>query len=443
MQGKYYIVTYGCQMNVHESEKIAGLLRSSGCDAARSEEEADIIVFNTCCIRENAENHAFGNIGALKKLKRQKKDLIIAVGGCMTQEKGKTDVLKEKFPFIDVIFGTLNLEELPALIEEERRAKKRIIKIREKEGEIVEGVQPFRTSFPNAWVNIAYGCNNFCSYCIVPYVRGRERSRKADNIIAEVQSLVDQGYKEITLLGQNVNSYGNDLQDGSNFADLLDKAASIGGKFRLRFMTNHPKDFTEDVVRVMKKHVGKICRLVHLPVQSGSNEILKRMNRRYTAEKYLEEIRMLKTLIPEAEVTTDIIVGFPGETEEDYLKTEELVKNADFASAFTFVFSKRSGTKAAEMPDQIPEEVSKNRIMRLVELVNSKTREKSEKYVGKTVEILCEDYDEKKKAYLGRDEFGRMAYFSYPKNIIGKFVNVRVTGANGISLTSEVVGIED
>ncbi len=443
MQGKYYIVTYGCQMNVHESEKIAGLLRSSGCDAARSEDEADIIVFNTCCIRENAENHAFGNIGALKKLKRQKKDLIIAVGGCMTQEKGKTDVLKEKFPFIDVIFGTLNLEELPALIEEKRRAKKRIIKIREKEGEIVEGVQPFRTSFPNAWVNIAYGCNNFCSYCIVPYVRGRERSRKADNIIAEVQSLVDQGYKEITLLGQNVNSYGNDLQDGSNFADLLDKAASIGGKFRLRFMTNHPKDFTEDVVRVMKKHVGKICRLVHLPVQSGSNEILKRMNRRYTAEKYLEEIRMLKTLIPEAEVTTDIIVGFPGETEEDYLKTEELVKNADFASAFTFVYSKRSGTKAAEMPDQIPEEVSKNRIMRLVELVNSKTREKSEKYVGKTVEILCEDYDEKKKAYLGRDEFGRMAYFSYPKNIIGKFVNVRVTGANGISLTSEVVGIED
>ena len=443
MQGKYYIVTYGCQMNVHESEKIAGLLRSSGCDAARSEEEADIIVFNTCCIRENAENHAFGNIGALKKLKRQKKDLIIAVGGCMTQEKGKTDVLKEKFPFIDVIFGTLNLEELPALNEEKRRAKKRIIKIREKEGEIVEGVQPFRTSFPNAWVNIAYGCNNFCSYCIVPYVRGRERSRKADNIIAEVQSLVDQGYKEITLLGQNVNSYGNDLQDGSNFADLLDKAASIGGKFRLRFMTNHPKDFTEDVVRVMKKHVGKICRLVHLPVQSGSNEILKRMNRRYTAEKYLEEIRMLKTLIPEAEVTTDIIVGFPGETEEDYLKTEELVKNADFASAFTFVYSKRSGTKAAEMPDQIPEEVSKNRIMRLVELVNSKTREKSEKYVGKTVEILCEDYDEKKKVYLGRDEFGRMAYFSYPKNIIGKFVNVRVTGANGISLTSEVVGIED
>lgn len=443
MQGKYFIVTYGCQMNVHESEKIAGLLRTAGYESANSQEDADVIVFNTCCIRENAENHAFGNIGALKKLKKQKKDLIIAVGGCMTQEKGKTDVLKEKFPFIDVIFGTLNLEELPVLIEEKRRAKKRVVKIREKEGEIVETVTPFRTSFPNAWVNIAYGCNNFCSYCIVPYVRGRERSRKAENILAEVESLVKQGYKEITLLGQNVNSYGNDLSDGSNFADLLDKAASVEGKFRLRFMTNHPKDFTEDVVRVMKKHEGKICRLVHLPVQSGSNEILKQMNRRYTAEKYLGEVRMLKTLIPEAEVTTDIIVGFPGETEEDYLQTEALVKEADFASAFTFVYSRRSGTKAAEMENQIPEEVSKNRIMRLVELVNSKTREKSEKYVGKTVEILCEDYDEKKKTYLGRDEFGRMAYFSYPHNLIGKFVSVHVNSANGISLTGDVVAVED
>lgn len=287
MQGKYYVVTYGCQMNVHESEKIAGLLRSVGYESAASQEEADVIVFNTCCIRENAENHAFGNIGALKKLKKQKKGLIIAVGGCMTQEKGKADVLKEKFPFIDIIFGTLNLEELPALIEQKKRAKKRVVKIREKEGEIVENVQPFRTSFPNAWVNIAYGCDNFCSYCIVPYVRGRERSRKAENILAEVKSLVEQGYKEITLLGQNVNSYGNDLADGTTFASLLDRAASIEGKFRLRFMTNHPKDFNADVIAVMKKH-PKICRLVHLPVQSGSDEILRRMNRRYTSEKYLE-----------------------------------------------------------------------------------------------------------------------------------------------------------
>lgn len=442
MQKTYFIVTYGCQMNVHESEKIAGLLRSIGYEAAQKQEDADVIVFNTCCIRENAENHAFGNIGALKKLKKQKKDLIVAVGGCMTQEKGKAELLKEKFPFIDVIFGTLNLEELPALIEEKRRAKKRVVKIREKEGEIVEDVQPFRTSYPNAWVNIAYGCNNFCSYCIVPYVRGRERSRKEENVLAEVRSLVEHGYKEITLLGQNVNSYGNDLHDGTNFASLLDKAASIEGKFRLRFMTNHPKDFNEDVVRVMKKH-DKICRLVHLPVQSGSDRVLLRMNRRYTAERYLDEIRFLKSEIPEAEVTTDIIVGFPGESEEDYLATEELVKKADFASAFTFVYSKRSGTKAAEMEDQIPEEVSKDRIMRLVELVNSLTRKKSEKYVGKTVEILCEDYDEKKKAYLGRDEFGRMAYFPYPHNLIGKFVQVNVKSANGISLTGTVESVEE
>lgn len=442
MQGRYYVVTYGCQMNVHESEKIAGLLRGAGYESAPSQEEADIIVFNTCCIRENAENHAFGNIGALKKLKKQNKNLIIAVGGCMAQEKGKADTLKEKFPFIDVIFGTHNLHELPALIEQKRAQKKRVVHIPESEGEIIEDVKPFRTSFPNAWVNIAYGCNNFCSYCIVPYVRGRERSRKEENVLAEIKSLVEQGYKEITLLGQNVNSYGNDLADGSTFARLLDKAASIGGKFRLRFMTSHPKDFNAEVVEVMKKHPG-ICRLVHLPVQSGSNDILRRMNRRYTAEKYLDEIKMLKTAIPEAEVTTDIIVGFPGETEEDYLKTEELVKKADFASAFTFVYSKRSGTKAAEMPDQIPDEVSKNRIMRLQELVNSLTRKKSEKYVGKTVEILCEDYDAKKKAYLGRDEFGRMAYFSYPKNVIGKFVRVNVLSANGISLFGEVKEIVD
>ena len=442
MQGRYYIVTYGCQMNVHESEKIAGLLRGAGYESASSESEADVIVFNTCCIRENAENHAFGNIGALKKLKKQNKNLIIAVGGCMAQEKGKAETLKEKFPFIDVIFGTHNLQDLPVLIGQKRAQKKRVVSIPETEGEICEDVKPFRTSFPNAWVNITYGCNNFCSYCIVPYVRGRERSRKEENVLAEIKLLVEQGYKEITLLGQNVNSYGNDFADGSSFAKLLDKAASIEGKFRLRFMTSHPKDFNAEVVEVMKKHPG-ICRLVHLPVQSGSNEILRRMNRRYTAEEYLNKIQMLKSAIPQAEVTTDIIVGFPGETEEDYLQTEELVKKADFASAFTFVYSKRSGTKAAEMPDQVPEDVSKNRIMRLVELVNTLTRKKSETYVGKTVEILCEDYDEKKKAYLGRDEFGRMAYFPYPKNVVGRFVRVNVLTANGISLFGEVAEVED
>lgn len=443
MSEKYHIVTYGCQMNVHESEKIAGILRRIGYGEESGIEDADIIVFNTCCIRENAENHAFGNIGALKKLKKQKPGLLIAVGGCMTQEKGKTEILKKKFPFIDIMFGTLNLEELEQLILRKKTQKKKVIEIREKEGDIVETDDAYRTSYPNAWVNIMYGCNNFCSYCIVPYVRGRERSRKPDNIVNEVKRLVAEGYKEITLLGQNVNSYGSDGgTDGVTFAQLLDEVASIEGKFRLRFMTSHPKDFNEDVVKVMEKH-RKICRLVHLPVQSGSNAVLKAMNRRYTREKYLDEIRMLKSRLPETEVTTDIIVGFPQETEEDYLDTVELVKEVDFASAFTFVYSPRQGTKAATMEGQIPEEVQKERIMGLVDLVNSLTRKKSEKYVGKTVEILCEDYDSKKDLYLGRDEFGRMGYFRSEKNIIGEFVSLNVTKANGISLFGEIAQGEE
>ena len=434
---KYHIVTYGCQMNVHESEKIAGILRRVGYQEETTLEEADIIVFNTCCIRENAENHAFGNIGALKKLKKKKPQLLIAVGGCMTQEKGKTDVLKEKFPFIDIMFGTLNLEDLEKLILRKKAQKKRVIEIKETEGEIVEFDDAYRTSYPNAWVNIMYGCNNFCSYCIVPYVRGRERSRQPEHIVNEVKKLVAEGYKEITLLGQNVNSYGSDGKTGVTFAELLDMVASIEGNFRVRFMTSHPKDFNEDVVKVMEKH-RKICRLVHLPVQSGANDILKAMNRRYTREKYLEEVKMLKTRLPEAEITTDIIVAFPGETEEDYLQTEELVKEVDFASAFTFVYSPRQGTKAAVMENQIPADVQKQRITRLVDLVNSLTRKKSEKYVGKTVEILCEDFDVKKGLYLGRDEFGRMGYFTSDKNVIGEFVNLKITRANGISLYGEV-----
>ena len=442
MTEKYHIVTYGCQMNVHESEKIAGILHRLGYEETDTNENADIIVFNTCCIRENAENHAFGNIGALKKLKKQKPNLLIAVGGCMTQEKGKTEVLKKKFPFIDIMFGTLNLEELENLIKRKKNQKKRVIEIRETEGEIVEFPDAYRTSYPNAWVNIMYGCNNFCSYCIVPYVRGRERSRMPEHIVAEVKALVAEGYKEITLLGQNVNSYGSDGKTGTSFAELLDMVASIDGDFRVRFMTSHPKDFNEDVVKVMEKH-RKICRLVHLPVQSGSNTILKAMNRRYTREKYLEEIRMLKSRLPEAEVTTDIIVGFPGETEEDYLDTESLVKEVDYASAFTFVYSPRQGTKAAEMENRVPEDVQKDRIMRLVALVNTLTRQKSEKYLGQTIEILCEDYDKKKDLYLGRDEFGRMGYFTSESNVIGKFIQLKITKANGISLYGEVVSVKD
>lgn len=430
----FHIVTYGCQMNVHESEKIAGILSEMGYKSCESPEEADIVVFNTCCIRENAENHAFGNIGMLKKLKAARKDMLIAVGGCLPQQMNKAENLHEKFPYVDIIFGTHNLHNLKGLIEKKLKMRKTLIEIEDSEGEICEDDKPLRTSYPNAWVNIMYGCNNFCSYCIVPYVRGRERSRDSRKIIEEVRSLVSEGYKEITLLGQNVNSYKGEL----TFPQLLKEIADIDGKFRLRFMTSHPKDFSPELIEVMAQN-PKICHCLHLPVQSGSDAILKAMNRKYTAGQYLEKVEMLKKAIPDCAITTDLIVGFPGETDEDFKATLELAKKVNFASAFTFVYSKREGTAAAKMPNQVPEEVSKARIMALVELINSQTRALSQTYIGKTVEILCEDYDSKRGLYMGRDEYGRMGYFASQKNLIGQFVNVRIEHANGVSLTGEVV----
>ena len=432
MQKFYHIVTYGCQMNVHESEKIAGILRELGYEYCEEAENSDIVVFNTCCIRENAENHAFGNIGMLKKLKAERRDMIIAVGGCLTQQMGKAENLHDKFPYVDIIFGTHNLYKLKDYILEKQKKSKPVIRIEEDGGFICEGEKPLRTSYPNAWVNITYGCNNFCSYCIVPYVRGRERSRKSENIITEVKQLVSEGYKEITLLGQNVNSYGNGT-DEISFPRLLEKIAQIDGKFRLRFMTSHPKDFSEGLARVMRDN-PKICRCLHLPVQSGSDSILKAMNRKYTSADYLKKIEILKKYIPDCAVTTDLIVGFPGETEDDFRATLDLVKKVNYSSAFTFVYSKREGTVAARMDNQIPEEVSKRRIMTLVELVNSLTREHSAKYFGKEVEILCEGYDEKKGMYLGRDEFGRMGYFESSTDVKGQFINLKVQKANGVSL---------
>lgn len=431
---KYHIVTYGCQMNVHESEKIAGLLREAGYESESALQEADIIVFNTCCIRENAENHAFGNIGALKKLKKQKKGLLIAVGGCMAQEEGKAEMLVKKFPFIDIVFGTHNVAELPELIARKRREKK-VVSLLEDREETEDGAQPYRTSYPNAWVNITYGCNNFCTYCIVPYVRGREKSRAASAILDEVRMLVASGYKEITLLGQNVNSYRDHDVD---FPALLDQVASIEGKFRVRFMTSHPKDFSERLVAVMKKH-EKICNLLHLPAQSGSNRILSLMNRRYTREQYLEKVALMRREIPDAEITTDLIVAFPTETEEEFEQTLSLVDAADFSSAFTFVYSPRTGTKAAQMEGQIAPEISKARITRLVERVNENTRRKSERYVGQAIEVLCEDYDEKKQLYMGREPLGRMGYFSCSHPCIGEFVRIKVTRANGVSLYGELL----
>lgn len=433
----YHIVTYGCQMNVHESEKIAGILSELGYKSCGCMEDADIVVFNTCCIRENAENHAYGNIGMLKKLKANKRDMIIAVGGCLTQQMNKADNLHEKFPYVDIIFGTHNLNKLKDYIEEKRRRKKAVIEIEECDGKITEGDKPLRTSFPNAWVNITYGCNNFCSYCIVPYVRGRERSRKSENIIDEVKGLITEGYKEITLLGQNVNSYGNGGAD-IPFYELLERVANLDGDFRLRFMTSHPKDFSEELAKVIAVN-RKICHCVHLPVQSGSDTVLSAMNRKYTSADYLKKVEILRKYVPDCAITTDIIVGFPGETDKDFNDTLELVRKVDFASAFTFVYSKREGTVAAKMENQIPEDICKKRIMELVELVNSQTRKHSAKFVGQTVEVLCEDYDIKRGMYLGRSEHGRMVYFKSETDKKGQFVNVKIDEANGISLIGRIV----
>ena len=437
LQKYYAIITYGCQMNLHESEKLAGILRDKGYCATKKLEDADVIVFNTCCIRENAEDRAEGNIGALKKLKRLNKNLIIAVGGCMAQQKGFAEKFLKSFPFVDIVFGTHNLEEFGLLLDRKLATKKKVVDVWDKEKEIKEGVPKFRTSFPNAWVNITYGCNNFCTYCIVPYVRGRERSRKLEDILDECRSLILEGYKEITLLGQNVNSYGKDLGN-VNFGMLIDEISKIEGKFRLRFMTNHPKDLTEDLVQAISRS-DKVCKSIHLPIQAGSNRILKMMNRHYTREEYLEKIAYLRKYIPDISITTDVMVGFPSETEEDFLDTYTLMEKVGFSGAFTFIYSPRNGTPAASYDGQIPEEVSKPRIMKLIDLQNNINREQSKEYLNKIVEILCEDFDEKKKMYLGRDTYGRMAYFSSTTDVIGQFVNVRITKTGGISLIGEIV----
>ena len=432
---KYSVITYGCQMNIHESEKIAGILNSMGFEPA-DQKDAEIVVFNTCCIRENAEHRAYGNIGALKPLKKKRKDLIVAVGGCMTQQSGAAEKLKQKFPFVDIIFGTHNLENFRELLERELEAKKTVIDIPVAEGPITEGTEAFRTSYPNAWINIMYGCNNFCSYCIVPYVRGRERSRLPEKILEETETAVKEGYREITFLGQNVNSYGNDLENGIKFPQLLQRAAAIEGKFRIRFMTSHPKDLSEELVKVIAEN-DKICNCIHLPVQAGSDRILKAMNRKYTASDYLKKTELIRRYMPDCQITTDIMVGFPGETEEDFEDTLKLVEKVKFSSAFTFVYSRRSGTKAAIMPDQVDEEVQKDRIMRLIKKQNEITAALSRNYVGKTAEVLCEGYDEKRGKYLGRDEYGRMVYFNSDRDENGNFNLIKITKANGISLFGE------
>ena len=412
-------------------------MENAGYTLADEPESADVILFVTCCIRENAEQKVYGHIGSLKQYKAENPNVVIAVGGCMTQQKGAAEKLKKKFPFVDVIFGTHNLCDFMRLLEEKSGRKKTLIEITEEDSES-ENTPMTRSSFPNAWVNVIYGCNNFCTYCIVPYVRGREKSRTIPDVVAEVKKLVESGYKEITLLGQNVNSYGNDFKgEGGDFADLLDAIGrEVKGKYRLRFMSNHPKDLTERLVAAMARNENA-CHSVHLPLQSGSNDVLRRMNRRYTREDYMAKLAMIKKYMPDCAVSTDVMVGFPGESDQDFRDTMDIMEQADFASAFMFVYSRREGTPAAAMPDQIPEEVSKARIMEMVAAQNARTARHSALYQGRTIEILCEDFDDKKQMYLGRDEYGRMGYFASDKDERGNFVTVKVIETNGISLYCE------
>ena len=437
---KYCVVTYGCQMNLHESEKISGILSGMGMSAVNEPENADVVVFNTCCIRDTAERRALGNIGKMKELKKKNKNLLIVVTGCMTQQNGFAENMKERYQYVDVILGTHNISDLENQIRIRLEKKKRVAAVLDTDGYIDDETTPVtRTSFPNAWVNINYGCNNFCTYCIVPYVRGRERSRDMKSIISECEKLINDGYKEITLLGQNVNSYGNDVPDENvNFANLLREVAKIDGKFRIRFMTSHPKDLTEDVVKAIRDN-DKICNNIHLPIQAGSNSVLKNMNRRYTREHYLGLIDMIRRYLPDCGITTDIMVGFPYETEEDFLDTMDIVEKVRFSTAFTFIYSVRKGTKAAEMP-QIPYEIKQNRIKRLIARQNEITEEISKDYVGNVYEILVEGMQEKKNGYVvGRTESGRLVSAKGDESMIGEFKNVKITAVKNAQLIGEIL----
>ena len=437
---KYCVVTYGCQMNLHESEKISGILSGMGMSAVNEPENADVVVFNTCCIRDTAERRALGNIGKMKELKKKNKNLLIVVTGCMTQQNGFAENMKERYQYVDGILGTHNISDLENQIRIRLEKKKRVAAVLDTDGYIDDETTPVtRTSFPNAWVNINYGCNNFCTYCIVPYVRGRERSRDMKSIISECEKLINDGYKEITLLGQNVNSYGNDVPDENvNFANLLREVAKIDGKFRIRFMTSHPKDLTEDVVKAIRDN-DKICNNIHLPIQAGSNSVLKNMNRRYTREHYLGLIDMIRRYLPDCGITTDIMVGFPYETEEDFLDTMDIVEKVRFSTAFTFIYSVRKGTKAAEMP-QIPYEIKQNRIKRLIARQNEITEEISKDYVGNVYEILVEGMQEKKNGYVvGRTESGRLVSAKGDESMIGEFKNVKITAVKNAQLLGEIL----
>ena len=438
--GKGYcacVVTYGCQQNEADSEKIAGMLHEGGYDIVKEPALADVIIVNTCAVREHAEERALSITGGYKHLKNARPHLKIGVCGCMVSKSDMSEKIKKSYPYIDFVFGTEKLAHLPEILYRSYEKKKRIFVPNDGEIQIAEGLPVIRESTFRAWVSIMYGCNNFCTYCIVPYVRGRERSRRPEMIIEEVRSLVESGCKEITLLGQNVNSYGKEFGGECNFATLLSRLCEIEGDFTIRFMTSHPKDASFELIDIMAKN-EKIAKHFHLPVQSGSDRILKEMNRHYNKETYLSLVDYMREKMPDIAITTDIIVGFPGETEEDFEDTLELMKRVKYDMIFSFIYSPRTGTPAAKM-EQLPEKVKTDRMNRLLALQNELLAEKNEAYVGKTLRVLVEGKSKTNEAKMSaRTEGNRIVLFDGEESLTGKFINLKITKSAPFALIGEI-----
>ena len=425
-----YIATFGCQMNARDSEKLMGILLDAGFVEADTE-QADFVLYNTCTVRENANERVYGRLGHMKAYKREHPDTLIAICGCMMQEEAEVTRVREKYPFVDIVFGTHNIFKLAQLLYERMNGSGMVVDVWEGTQQIVEDLPSVRKYPFKSGVNIMFGCNNFCSYCIVPYVRGRERSRRPEDIIAEIRRLVDDGVVEVMLLGQSVNSYGRNLPEPMSFAALLREIEQIEGLRRIRFMTSHPKDLSDELIETMAGS-SKICRHLHLPLQSGSTRILKAMNRHYSKESYLVLVERIRERIPDIALTTDIIVGFPGESEEDFEETLDVVRRVRYDSAFTFIYSKRDGTPAASMPDQVPEDVIRDRFNRLLDLVQETASTVCARDLGSVREVLVEERDDHTEGGLtGRLSNNLMVHFSGDASLIGRIVPVRLTESRG------------
>ena len=435
---KFFVRTYGCQMNEHDSEKIKGMLKSVDFSEGTSVDDADIVILNTCAIRENAHDKVFGFLGVLKHLKQSKPDLLIGLCGCMAQEEVVVNDILNKYKYVDFVCGTHNLDNMLSIIKNKIDTDKRQIEVLSYEGDVVEGVPVVRDSKYSAWIDIIYGCDKFCTYCIVPYTRGTQRSRKHEDIVEEVKKLVNDGYKEVTLLGQNVNAYGKDLYKDYDLSNLLSDVSDTGIE-RIRFVTSHPWDFTDKMIDVIASR-DNIMPYIHLPLQSGSNKILKLMNRKYTSEEYLKLYNSIREKVADSSVTTDIIVGFPGETEEDFLETLNLVEECKFDGAFTFAYSPRENTPAALMKDAIPEEVKMDRLHRLNEVVNKYSNLRNQKLLGTTVKCLVIGESEKdKNKVCGYTENMKLVNIEGPKSLIGNIVSVKITDTKSFSLDGEYI----